>query len=94
MAEPLWRLPLCDIYRGDLKSDVADLKNSQYGTGAGAIKAALFLDSFAPKGEWAHLDIAGTAYGVKNKPYLKSKYATGFGVRLFTHWLLGLAENG
>ena len=86
VAEPLWRLPLCDIYRGDLKSDVADLKNSQYGTGAGAIKAALFLDSFAPKGEWAHLDIAGTAY-VEKGSFFGIPGATGFGVRLLSLFL-------
>jgi len=86
VAEPLWRLPLCDIYRGDIKSDVADLKNSQYGTGAGAIKAALFLDSFAPKGEWAHLDIAGTAY-VEKGSFFGIPGATGFGVRLLSLFL-------
>ena len=62
------------------------MKNSQYGTGAGAIKAALFLDSFAPKGEWAHLDIAGTAY-VEKGSFFGIPGATGFGVRLLSLFL-------
>ena len=77
-----------------MEGDCADLSNIGPEREAGTITGAAFLKAFVGDTPWAHLDIAGTAYGVKNKPYLKSKYATGFGVRLFTHWLLGLAENG
>ncbi len=93
-GEILWPLPLWKDYERMMEGDCADLSNIGPEREAGTITGAAFLKAFVGDTPWAHLDIAGTAYGVKNKPYLKSKYATGFGVRLFTHWLLGLAENG
>ena len=52
-----WRLPLHDGYREYLKSDVADINNSGSSGFAGASTAALFLDTFVPKGmDWAHFD--------------------------------------
>jgi leucyl aminopeptidase len=56
--DPLWRLPLWKGYVDALDSDVADLKNDPDGWAqAGAVTAALFLQKFAPKGPWVHLDI-------------------------------------
>ena len=56
--DPLWRLPLWKAYGEALDSDVADLKNDADGWAqAGAVTAALFLQRFAPKGAWVHLDI-------------------------------------
>lgn len=66
-GEKLWRMPLEDTYFDGLKSDFADMKNTgpRYG---GAITAALFLQKFIQKGtDWAHLDIAGTAWAEKPK---------------------------
>ncbi|GAC1516758.1 MAG: leucyl aminopeptidase [Gemmatimonadaceae bacterium] len=60
-SEPGWELPLWDEYGDQIKSDVADIKNTG-GRAAGAITAALFLKEFADGYPWAHLDIAGTAY--------------------------------
>lgn len=60
-AEPGWPLPLWDDYREQIKSDVADIKNTG-GRAAGAITAAIFLKEFVDGYPWAHLDIAGTAY--------------------------------
>jgi len=77
----LWRLPVWEAYQEDIKSDVADIKNIGDKWG-GAITAAKFLENFVGKTKWAHLDIAGTAYGVKNIDYLKKSGATGYGVRL------------
>ena len=85
-AERLWRLPIWDSYQEDIKGDVADLKNIG-GKWGGAITAAKFLDNVIGKTKWAHIDIAGTAYGVKNVDYLDKKSATGFGVRLLGHAL-------
>src|SRR5690606_41891807 len=48
----------------------------------GAISAAAFLKQFVGDTPWAHLDIAGTAWDVKNVPYWNTNHATGFGVRL------------
>jgi leucyl aminopeptidase len=59
-GEPAWQLPLWDDYRDQVKSDVADLKNSG-GRAAGTITAAMFLKEFVDY-PWVHLDIAGTAY--------------------------------
>lgn len=60
-AEPGWQLPLWDDYREQIKSDVADIKNTG-GRAAGAITAAIFLREFVDGYPWVHLDIAGTAY--------------------------------
>ncbi|MCB1885685.1 MAG: leucyl aminopeptidase family protein [Geminicoccaceae bacterium] len=57
--EPLWRLPLHQPYRAYIKSRIADLNNAGAKPFAGAITAALFLQSFAGEGDWAHLDLFG-----------------------------------
>ncbi|MBI2093907.1 MAG: leucyl aminopeptidase [Candidatus Omnitrophica bacterium] len=79
--ERLWRLPLWDEYKEMLKSDVADLKNVTDTGQAGTITAAKFLEEFAGDLPWAHLDIAGTAWADREKPYIP-KGAVGIGVRL------------
>lgn len=87
-GEKLWRLPLWDDYNEDVKSDVADVKNFHGKPVAGAIVAAKFLEVFVEEHpEWAHLDIAGTAFGDSEFGSMKS--ATGYGVRLLLHWLQG-----
>ena len=58
--ERLWQLPLERRYRGQLDSEIADLKNMGDDANAGAITAALFLEEFVGGRPWAHLDIAGT----------------------------------
>ena len=56
--DPLWRLPLWKAYADALDSDVADIKNDPDGWAqAGSVTAALFLQRFAPKDAWVHLDI-------------------------------------
>jgi leucyl aminopeptidase len=87
-GEPLWRLPLGEEYRKQLKSDVADLKNIG-GRPAGTITAAAYLQEFIGETPWAHLDIAGTAYGFTEKSYSSSKGPSGVGVRT----LLKLIHN-
>ncbi len=56
-----WRLPLDDDYAEGLKSNFADVANVA-GRAGGAVTAAKFLQRFAGKFPWAHLDIAGTAW--------------------------------
>ena len=85
--EPVWELPLEQRYRGQLDSDVADIKNLG-GANAGAITAALFLEEFVADRPWAHIDIAGTAQSDSSAPW-RPIGCTGFGTRL----LLQLAEN-
>jgi len=83
-GEKVWRLPLWEEYFEQIKSEVADIKNSG-GRGGGAITAAAFLKNFVEDNiPWAHLDIAGTAWtqeNTLNKSY-QPKGATGVGVRL------------
>ncbi|WP_320056126.1 leucyl aminopeptidase [Desulfuromonas thiophila] len=84
-GERLWPLPLLAEYNEQIKSTVADLKNSG-GRPAGTITAAAFLGHFAATPAWAHLDIAGTAWEEKGRPG-QPVGATGFGVRLLLDYL-------
>jgi leucyl aminopeptidase len=87
-GEPLWRLPLGLEYSKQIKSKVADIKNVG-DRAAGTITAAAFLQEFVGDVPWAHLDIAGTAYGFTEKPYIPNKGPSGIGVRT----LLELVRN-
>ena len=84
-GERVWELPLWEEYGELMKSDIADLKNAG-GPEAGAISAGWFLQNFAGKTRWVHLDIAGTAWMDKDRPY-QPKGATGVGVRLLVEYL-------
>ncbi|MDH4021738.1 MAG: leucyl aminopeptidase, partial [Gammaproteobacteria bacterium] len=77
-----WRLPLDDDYAELLKSPFADVANVG-GRDAGTITAAIFLSRFVGKTDWAHLDIAGTAWKQG-----KSKGGTGRPVPLLMEFLL------
>jgi len=79
IGEKFWQLPLDKEYSKQIKSDIADIKNVG-GRKAGTITAAAFLKEFADGVYWAHLDIAGTAWGEDAKPY-RSKGPTGVAVR-------------
>jgi leucyl aminopeptidase len=83
--ERVWEMPLYDEYREYIKSDVAELKNSGGKTGS-LVTAGYFLKEFAGDTPWVHLDIAGTAWAEKDKPYTV-KGATGVGVRLILNFL-------
>ncbi|MCX4274725.1 MAG: leucyl aminopeptidase [Candidatus Gastranaerophilales bacterium] len=78
-GENLWQMPILDDMQDNLKSDIADMRNtgSRY---AGASTAARFLSNFTKAKKWAHLDIAGTAF--LDKPYKElNKGATAAMVR-------------
>ena len=79
-GERVWRLPLPVDYRKYLDSDVADLRNTSSGSGAGTLTAGLFLKEFTDGMPWAHLDIAGAARASAEDAEV-SKGGTGFGVR-------------
>ena len=79
VGEKFWQLPLDKEYSAQIKSDIADIKNVG-GRKAGTITAAAFLKEFADGVSWAHLDIAGTAWGDDAKPY-RAKGPTGIAVR-------------
>jgi leucyl aminopeptidase len=90
-GERCWPLPLWDEYREQIRSDVADVKNSG-GRAAGSITAGWFLREFVDGYPWAHLDIAGTAYIDAERPGL-AKGPTGLGVRLFSEFVLARARG-
>lgn len=89
VGERLWQLPLWDCYKPDIESDIADVKNYSGKPVAGAISAAKFLEYFTEEHKaWAHLDIAGVAFG--DDEFAKSKHATAYGVHLLTKFIENL----
>jgi leucyl aminopeptidase len=85
----LWQLPMGDDYRKAITSTVADICNiGSKQIPAGATTAAHFLQNFVDDVEWAHIDIAGTAFDVPNISYYRPG-GTGVGVGL----LVALAMN-
>jgi leucyl aminopeptidase len=82
MNDPCWRMPLDEEYHELIKSPFADVANVG-GRQAGAVTAACFLSRFAKAYDWAHLDIAGTAWRSG-----KEKGASGRPVALLTGFLL------
>ncbi len=84
--DPCWRMPLDDDYAEGLKSNFADVANIA-GRAGGSITAAKFLQRFAGKYRWGHLDIAGTAWKGG-----AAKGATGRPVGLLTHFVLSHAK--
>ncbi|CAM5213155.1 cytosol aminopeptidase [Alishewanella longhuensis] len=83
-----WRLPLWDEYQDQLESPFADFSNLG-GRAAGTITAACFLSRFTRKYNWAHLDIAGTAWRSGGK----DKGSTGRPVALLTQFLINRTEK-
>ncbi len=82
-----WQMPLWDDYQELLKSPFADMANIG-GRWGGAVTAACFLSRFTKKYEWAHLDIAGTAWKSG-----ADKGSTGRPVPLLAHFLLRRCER-
>ena len=84
-GERCWRLPLWEVYRKALDSTTADLQNVG-GRPGSCITAARFLAEFVGDAKWAHLDIAGTAYGDGDLPYQR-KGGYGIPTRLLVEWV-------
>ena len=82
-----WQLPLYDDYQEQLKSNFADMANIGSRAG-GTITAACFLSRYTKAYDWAHLDIAGTAWKSGAE-----KGATGRPVGLLTHFLINRATS-
>jgi len=90
--ERLWRMPLYEEYGSEIKSDVADVKNLGNKPMAGAAIAAKFLEHFTNgHTKWAHLDIAGVAFGTT--PSAKYKAGTGYGVRLLVEFMKSMQKE-
>jgi leucyl aminopeptidase len=82
-----WHMPLWDEFQSQLDSNFADMANIG-GRAGGSITAACFLSRFAKKYDWAHLDIAGTAWKSG-----KEKGGTGRPVPLLTTFLVERAKK-
>ncbi|MCO5107770.1 MAG: leucyl aminopeptidase [Burkholderiaceae bacterium] len=87
IGDSCWRMPLDDEYQEQLKSPFADVANIG-GRPAGSVTAACFLSRFAKGYDWAHLDIAGTAWKSG-----ANKGASGRPVPLLANFLLARAKG-
>jgi leucyl aminopeptidase len=81
-GEQMWRMPLLEELKEQIRSDVADVKQAGDRFG-GSITAALFLREFAGAGPWIHCDIAGPAAIDRPQAWMVAKGATGHGVLTF-----------
>ncbi|MEP6765435.1 MAG: leucyl aminopeptidase [Gemmatimonadaceae bacterium] len=88
-AEPGWPMPVWDDYKEQIRSDVADMKNTG-GRAAGSITAAVFIKEFVDGFPWVHLDIAGTAYTQTDLGWLP-RGPTGVPVGTFVEFVRGRA---
>jgi len=88
IGEKVWHMPLVDDYSIALESEIADFNHlaDKFDFSAGSITAALFLEKFAGKRNWVHLDIAGPARSEVDAGE-NIKGGTGFGARLLVEWL-------
>ena len=91
-GERLWQLPLADEHREEMKSDVADLRNSSGSRLGGTILGAAFIDAAVePDTQWAHLDIASTAWYEEDRPF-SPKGPQGAAVRTMVELAQTLAK--
>lgn len=85
-GEKLWQMPMEAKYFEQLKSPIADMKNTGSRAG-GSITATLFLEQFVKDTPWVHLDIAGPVWTEK-PDNINNEGGTGFGVRTLVNWVL------
>jgi leucyl aminopeptidase len=88
-GEKMWRLPLDDEYKEQIRSSIADIMNTG-GRWGGAINAAMFLQEFAEETPWIHLDIAGTAWMEEQKPWI-AKGPSGIALRSLVEFVRSFA---
>lgn len=80
-GDRVWRLPILADYRVLLRSQIADLRNSEYGE-AGAILGGMFIGEFARGKPWAHLDIAASSWNTNSELTTVLRGPSGAGTRL------------
>jgi leucyl aminopeptidase len=87
-GDRVWHMPLIDDYEVALESDIADINHTadKGDFKAGSVTAALFLEQFVDKVNWAHLDIAGVGRAESDSGE-NPKGGTGWGVRLLLEWI-------
>jgi leucyl aminopeptidase len=85
-GEKFWQMPMESKYFEQMKSSIADMKNTGSRAG-GSITAALFLQQFVKDTPWIHLDIAGPVWAEKPTA-IDNEGGTGFAVRTLVNWTL------
>ncbi len=80
-GDRVWRLPIYADYRVLLSSQIADLRNSEYGE-AGTILGGMFIAEFAGGKPWAHIDIAAAAWNTNLELTTVLRGPSGAGTRL------------
>jgi leucyl aminopeptidase len=80
-GDRVWRLPILADYRVLLRSQIADLRNSEYGE-AGTILGGMFIGEFAGGKPWAHLDIAASSWNTNTELTTVLRGPSGAGTRL------------
>jgi leucyl aminopeptidase len=88
-GEKMWRLPLDEEYKEQIRSSIADIMNTG-GRWGGAVTAAMFLKEFAEDTPWIHLDIAGTAWMEDQKPWI-AKGPSGIALRSLVEFVRSFA---
>src|SRR3989304_4858482 len=89
--ERVWEMPLWDDYFEQIKSPVADMKNSG-GREGGVMTAAIFLSKFIEDYPWVHLDIASVEWNDKERPYIPVG-GTAIGARLLIQFLMDFSKG-
>jgi leucyl aminopeptidase len=89
-GEKMWRMPLDEEYKDQIRSSIADIMNSG-GRWGGAATAAMFLKEFAEDTPWIHLDIAGTAWMEDQKPWI-AKGPSGIALRSLVEFVKSFAS--
>lgn len=80
-GDRVWRLPIYADYRVLLSSNIADIRNSEYGE-AGTIMGGMFIAEFAGGKPWAHIDIAASAWNTNLELTTVLRGPSGAGTRL------------
>ena len=94
VGEQAWAMPLLEEQEDELKSPIADIRNTHNARTGGMLFAGLYLSRFVPEDiEWAHVDIAGPAWN-GGAPYgYTPKRATGAPVRTIVETLSRLVDK-
>ena len=88
VGEKVWPLPLLDLHKDQMKGNVSDLRNINVRSqGNGSTAGAAFLSYFVGEREWAHLDIAGTAWNTMDRDWVGGAQGSGVGARLLLQYL-------
>ena len=92
-GDRVWRLPIYADYRILLRSQIADLRNAEYGE-AGTIMGGMFIAEFAGGKPWAHIDIAASAWNTNLELTTVLRGPSGAGTRLCIELAELMARGG